>query len=83
MDRRFAKQTILSGIYVVQLARKHSSLFHLKLIILLSITQEDIDNYRRKLAAILYMSPSNKLRNNIGSTPNGNGTDGETMAAGV
>uniref|UniRef100_A0A0D3FLH3 Ubiquitin-like protease family profile domain-containing protein n=1 Tax=Oryza barthii TaxID=65489 RepID=A0A0D3FLH3_9ORYZ len=27
--------------------------------------QEDIDNYRRKLAAILYMSPSNKLQNNI------------------
>jgi hypothetical protein len=83
MNRRFAKQTILSGIYVVQLARKHSYLFHLKLIILLSITQEDIDSYRRKLAAILYMSPSNKLRNNICSTSNGNGTDGQTTTADV
>uniref|UniRef100_A0A0E0B2M9 Ubiquitin-like protease family profile domain-containing protein n=1 Tax=Oryza glumipatula TaxID=40148 RepID=A0A0E0B2M9_9ORYZ len=43
--------------------------------------QEDIDSYRRKLAAILYMSPSNKLRNNICSTSNGNGTDGGTRAA--
>uniref|UniRef100_A0A0E0D3Y3 Ubiquitin-like protease family profile domain-containing protein n=1 Tax=Oryza meridionalis TaxID=40149 RepID=A0A0E0D3Y3_9ORYZ len=43
--------------------------------------QEDIDSYRRKLAAILYMSPSNKLRNNICSTSNRNGTDGGTRAA--
>uniref|UniRef100_A0A0E0QR21 Ubiquitin-like protease family profile domain-containing protein n=1 Tax=Oryza rufipogon TaxID=4529 RepID=A0A0E0QR21_ORYRU len=43
--------------------------------------QEDIDSYRRKLAAILYMSPSNKLRNNICSTSNGHGTDGGTRAA--
>ncbi|XP_025876022.2 uncharacterized protein [Oryza sativa Japonica Group] len=45
--------------------------------------QEDIDSYRRKLAAILYMSPSNKLRNNICSTSNGHGTDGGTRAADV
>uniref|UniRef100_A0A0E0GQR8 Ubiquitin-like protease family profile domain-containing protein n=1 Tax=Oryza nivara TaxID=4536 RepID=A0A0E0GQR8_ORYNI len=45
--------------------------------------QEDIDNYRRKLAAILYMSPSNKLRNNICSTSNGNVNDGQTTMAGV